>query len=980
MKIDVEKKTIVMYVVLLFLLFIMCQLITGITITEDVSFRDNTNRGISGDSYIGEFLKNIGALEEDYSLLEAFSAECENSFDLIISLPSYYGDVRIIKCRGKDCYPEEIERRRVTNIETVGEEASFPVAGSASYIPAPTTPSVIINSPEKGEVVSTSDVLLSWNILNGDEMWVYGSNSIEGIGDNILYHDSLPEDGEHSYKWKLGDFEDDTNKIIVLKFDDPGGERTDVIKDFSIYGDDVVCESSESCPYLRAGEGKSGGAARFYNGEERGYCDGEPDNDCFYIVRKNERHSLSDVTVAAWVYLDSSFNEAHDDFTIVSFGLTDSHWNFLVNNDPGYDGHLRYLCELAGRSNFYYHYDSTTNFADEYADQWAHVVMTKDDNYVRFYINGKLSDTVPTREKCKGVIVPAHDIYIGGQKGEMEGWNGYIDELIVWKRSLTAGEINALYRGSERYYWRVDLSSGTDVISSGNYYFDRGSPTLGYITGGAVTSNDYGVNLVEVSAEEKKIDIKSFEDLMEKGGEFYGEFFDGLTEKLYPDDRERGLKSISEIVLEASDIKDSLVKLQYAVDENVYEDSIALFAWRNGKWDFIGNELDKESRTVSAPIDVSQFKDIDGNVRLAVKGVLVGEYIDASFKRLYEPEKPSRDAVILVHGLGSTHETFKYLLKDIEEAKQPFQVWAFDYSSKRYVGEIADELSDLIESNIDKYDRIFIVGHSLGGIIAQQALRNGYEKDYSYIDKVKKAILIGAPNEGSVVAEAYDYLFSTLVGRATGVHDVFNINENFVKDLTEGRIVERVPGVDYYVIAGIGKYTEGLAGVISQRVDPSVKFDGIVSTKSAQNIGGEYVNDMCENYWEVGMTHMELIDDAASRQIIGNIISEEVLKAKEEAISLGNYRYYKIRIDECSPDTHYLTVGRKIAEEGESIAGCKCGDGLCGGGENMVNCPADCANFLAQKGGKLFLVVGVVVLGILLFVIFRFRKNREAVL
>jgi hypothetical protein len=952
----------------------MCQLITGVTITEEVSFKDDTNRWVSEDSYIGGFLKDIGASEGDYSLLEAFSVECEKPFDLIMSLPSYYGDVRILKCRGEECYPKEIERKRVTNIEAVGEEVSFPVAGSASYIPGPTAPSVTINSPEKGEVVSTSDVFLNWNILNGDEMWVYGSNSIEGVDDNILHYETLPKDGEHSYEWELEKFEEDPNKIIVLKFDDPGGERTDVIKDSSIHGEDVICENSDSCPYLKANEGKSGGAARFYNGEDRGYCDGEPDNDCFYIMRKNERHSLSDVTVSAWLYLDSSFNEAHDDFTIVSFGLKDSHWNFLVNNDPGYNGHLRYFCELTGRNNF--HYDSATNFVDEYVNQWAHVVMTKDDDYVRFYINGELSDTIPTREECKGIIVPAYDIYIGGQKGETEGWNGYMDEFIVWKRSLTAGEVRALYHGSDRYYWRVDLSSGTDRISSGNYYFDIGSSTLGYITGGAVTSTEsVDVGIMEVAVEEKKIDIESFEELMGKGGEFYGEFFEGLTDKLYPDDGERGLKTLSEVVLKVGEIKDSLIELEYIVDEKVYEDSIAVFAWKEGNWEFIGNELDKESRTVSAPIDISKFKDMDDNIRLAVRGVLAEEYVDTTFKKLYDPEKPSRDAVILIHGLGSTHETFKYLLKDIKEAKQPFQVWAFDYSSNRYVDEIADELSDLIESNIDKYDRIFIVGHSLGGIIAQQALRNGYEKDYSYVDKVKKAILIGAPNEGSVVAEAYDYLFSTLVGRATGVHEVFNINENFVKDLTEGRIVERVPGIDYYVIAGIGIYKEGLVGLISKKVDPDVEFDGIVSTKSAQNIGGKYVNDMCENYWEVGMTHMELIDDPASRQIIGNIISEEVLE--ERKALLGKNRYYKIMVDECSPDTYYLAVGRRLVEKGEEIAGCECGDGLCKGYENMFNCPSDCANFLSRKRSSLFLIVGIVVLGMLVFFIFRWRRNRE---
>ena len=81
----------------------------------------------------------------------------------------------------------------------------------------------------------------------------------------------------------------------------------------------------------------------------------------------------------------------------------------------------------------------------------------------------------------------------------------------------------------------------------------------------------------------------------------------------------------------------------------------------------------------------------------------------------------------------------------------------------------------------NQFDRIFIVAHSMGGIVAQQAMYNAYKERYSYIDKVQKAILIATPNEGSVVAEAYEYLFSTLVQKAIGLHEVFHINQKFVQ-------------------------------------------------------------------------------------------------------------------------------------------------------------------------------------------------------
>ncbi|MFH1316018.1 MAG: hypothetical protein ABII01_00710 [Candidatus Woesearchaeota archaeon] len=346
-----------------------------------------------------------------------------------------------------------------------------------------------------------------------------------------------------------------------------------------------------------------------------------------------------------------------------------------------------------------------------------------------------------------------------------------------------------------------------------------------------------------------------------------------------------------------------------------------------------------------------------------------------TFENKYKPSEPSRDAIILIHGLATTKKPFNHLIRDIKQTRQPFQVWTFTYSSTRYIDEIAKDLSEVIEKNLDNYDRIFIVAHSMGGLIAQQALYDADKSDYSYINKVEKLILIATPNEGSVVAEAYEYLFSTLVEKSMPGHEIFKINTKFIDDLTKGRIIPRIKRIEYYAIAGTGRYTEGIISLISKSIDPSIKFDGVVSTQSAQNIGGEYVNDMCENYWEVNMTHMELVDHPLSRQIIGEIISSEISKTKEKFF--GNNIYYKFDIEECSPDTRYLVIGKKSDQKVDTII-CNCGDNICSGDEDKFNCPVDCALFSPNQRKILPLIlISMIITLVIGFIMWRNFFNKK---
>jgi hypothetical protein len=73
--------------------------------------------------------------------------------------------------------------------------------------------------------------------------------------------------------------------------------------------------------------------------------------------------------------------------------------------------------------------------------QWHHMALTKDNNELKFYIDGVLVGTSPT----PAVTGPFQNLnkYILGHAYDIM-WKGSLDDLRFYKRVLTAAEINTL--------------------------------------------------------------------------------------------------------------------------------------------------------------------------------------------------------------------------------------------------------------------------------------------------------------------------------------------------------------------------------------------------------------------------------------------------------------------------------------------------------------------------------------------------------
>lgn len=127
----------------------------------------------------------------------------------------------------------------------------------------------------------------------------------------------------------------------------------------------------------------------------------------------------------------------------------------------------------------------------------------------------------------------------------------------------------------------------------------------------------------------------------------------------------------------------------------------------------------------------------------------------------YRQDKKSNNLLLFIHGFsGEAADTFgiipELLMKD--ERMDGWDMKPLGYSQHVHpefgkdiwggtkdIDEIAKYLAKSFKYKFDKYDRLAIVAHSLGGLIAQKAILS---LDENLRNKVSHLILLGSPNNG----------------------------------------------------------------------------------------------------------------------------------------------------------------------------------------------------------------------------------------
>lgn len=312
---------------------------------------------------------------------------------------------------------------------------------------------------------------LKFNVVIGS---TYGTNTINE--DLSAYPVGLDKSYMPIYSWYRN------NKpfaVLNMPFE-RNGKNLSRVKDYSGYGYDGVAYSAV---YNKRGGYEKSGAYDF--GE--GYIE-IPDRPEF-SPKNNE------LTIAFWMkpatfdfFASNLDSNSMSRLSLVSKleknDFYNAEWNFVLYNRTAVDGDRR-----PKRISFYAYSISAalgtgSYFQDDLMEnEWIHVVGVINKSSTAIYKNGVLRDSDRLSEyNVKFLANGNATLRIGGLNGGTN-YNGSIDDLIIFNRSLSDDEITALYNG------RYNFISGHE-LAKGDIWKACITPNDGHNDGKRVCSNN----------------------------------------------------------------------------------------------------------------------------------------------------------------------------------------------------------------------------------------------------------------------------------------------------------------------------------------------------------------------------------------------------------------------------------------------------------------------------------------------------------
>ncbi|RJQ20315.1 alpha/beta hydrolase, partial [Candidatus Woesearchaeota archaeon] len=407
----------------------------------------------------------------------------------------------------------------------------------------------------------------------------------------------------------------------------------------------------------------------------------------------------------------------------------------------------------------------------------------------------------------------------------------------------------------------------------------------------------------------------------------------------------------------------ALLEWSFIVPPGYDVSNFAAYAVKGTEWVYLGASYDAETELLKVVID-------DVNALLGggkTTFVLVGladpmSWVEnkPKFVRAYDG-KGARDAIVLVHGFGSS-ATWQPFVDDFQLTGQPYQVWLFSYPASQPNEENAKALASFLELHSAEYDNVYIVAHSLGTLVTQRALDSARSDGLPVLGKVRKAVLIAGPGQGTPTVQVFRELFTRFLSER-GALGMLNMHPQVYADLAEGVTVQPVSGVGYSVIAGNAGYW------FTERLFGGVPNDGVVGVTSAKKVGDSYVDDHCKDFFEVSAGHIDLNDHPIGRRIAQQLITGSRAAQNPDAALPGFNQFVRVEMQDCSADDRVFVIGRRVAENAAlDPTGCSCGNGVCGLGETQESCPGDCVREVVRSTGCLLVPVPMF-LGVILLVL-----------
>lgn len=141
--------------------------------------------------------------------------------------------------------------------------------------------------------------------------------------------------------------------------------------------------------------------------------------------------------------------------------------NYVQSARPNFgNGNLEVFANTTGGDT-----PLTASLATYDLTQWTHFAVTyQEGTALTAYVNGSaVNSVVPS-----GVLDPSNFLNIGADRSGNRTWDGTIDEVGIWDRTLSASEISDLYNGGSG----TELTTPTGPELTGYWNFDETSGTI----------------------------------------------------------------------------------------------------------------------------------------------------------------------------------------------------------------------------------------------------------------------------------------------------------------------------------------------------------------------------------------------------------------------------------------------------------------------------------------------------------------------
>jgi parallel beta-helix repeat protein len=323
--------------------------------------------------------------------------------------------------------------------------------------------------------------LLNWSMSDPEasdlEVWIWGSNESSNALDehSLLYHRKGMPNGEFTYNWTSPVVRPDDTTVLLFHFDNRSdfGESDGwpgYIYDFSGTGNTGylgnISEEDQVPTWNQSG--KFGGAFDFHGNailKDHGEC-----------IRVNDSASLDftagmNFTIAVWVRSNATLGDSDiirkgSSFSTAGIGP----WWKLEWGDASTNNVFHFNTHIDGIP------ESSVRSSPGYTDgNWHHVVAMRRGTNLMLFVDGVFVDNAAI---VTNSFAGNSNLSIGCKDSLNDDYfNGSIDEVAIWNRSLSNEEVYGLYNLTYgKYYWQINISDGKDTNSSGLYQFNLTEP------------------------------------------------------------------------------------------------------------------------------------------------------------------------------------------------------------------------------------------------------------------------------------------------------------------------------------------------------------------------------------------------------------------------------------------------------------------------------------------------------------------------